>query len=301
MNSSYAYLRCNGLAEKRAGPALTAALLERLMSGDVTNPALTSLKIAQLEVALFRLGSGRPVLYLHPGVGFSRLESWLPMLAGRGYQTTVPSHPGFGASARPDDFKTVEDLAYFYLDFIKQQSLKDVILIGSSFGGWIAAEIAVRTTASLRAVVLVDTVGVRFGERDQVDITDIYMMSDEDFLRAAYANPAAGVRNYESATEDERLIAVRDRISLCQYGWSPYMNNPRLKRWLHRIDVPTLCIWGRNDGIVSVEYGTKVAREIPNSEFVVIEGAGHFPQIEQPEEFCKAVDQFVSGLSARAA
>lgn len=246
-----------------------------------------------IELELFRFGRGAPILFLHPGPGFQPDEPWIALLAQAGYEIIVPSHPGFGKSALPDDFKTVDDLAYFYLDFIKAQGLSDVTLIGSSFGGWIASEMAVRSTRDLRAMILVDTLGCRFKDRDEVDIVDVFMMSDEEFAEAAYANPQAGLPRYGEYSEERLEAIARNRVGLAQFGWSPYMNNPRLKRWLHRIDVPTLLLWGERDRIVDLEYGRSFTSRIPGAELKVIQHAGHFPQIEQPELFVRSVSDFV--------
>ena len=91
---------------------------------------------------------------------------------------------------------------------------------------------------------------------------------------------------------------VRGREAFALYGWKPYMHNPRLKRWLHRIDRPTLLLWGAQDGIVSPSYGEGWRQEIPGARLDVISDAGHFPHWEQPEAFVQRLSAFVDGRNA---
>jgi len=91
---------------------------------------------------------------------------------------------------------------------------------------------------------------------------------------------------------------VRGREAFAVYGWKPYMHNPRLRRWLHRIDRPTLLLWGAQDGIVTPDYGEGWRREIPGARLDVVPAAGHFPHWEQPEAFVECLSAFVDGRNA---
>src|SRR5437667_1863631 len=93
-------------------------------------------------------GRGRPLLFLHPGIGIDGSAPALDRLAERA-RVIAPSHPGFGASELPRAFTTVDELSYFYLDLLDQLDLKDTIVVGVSLGAWIAAEIAVKSSARL--------------------------------------------------------------------------------------------------------------------------------------------------------
>jgi pimeloyl-ACP methyl ester carboxylesterase len=94
-------------------------------------------------------------------------------------------------------------------------------------------------------------------------------------------------------SDDELIVHHRNWEALCLYGWHPYMYNPHLRRWLGRIAVPTLLLWGASDRIVTPAYGRAYADSIPGSRFEVIEGAGHYPEIEQPEAFVERVAAFL--------
>lgn len=252
------------------------------------------------ETEIRTCGSGRPILYLHSGDGIARELPFLNQLASLG-SVIAPSHPGFGKSRRPDDFKSIEDLAYFYLDFLKVARLLDVTIIGSSFGGWIACEIAMRSTEHLRDIVLIDTVGARFSDKHKSDIADIYMLDDTEYLEHAFFNPEIGKLDIANSSEKDLLVHSRNRVALCQYAWSPYMHNPRLERWLHRIDIPALCIWGAADRIVDTAYGRHFASQLPHCEIAIVENAGHFPQVEQPAEVMHLLNRFLKSGHGPAA
>src|SRR4051794_27822051 len=110
--------------------------------------------ISGLAIELLDKGDGPTILLLHPGDGFDPEGAFIRELT-RQFKVIAPSHPGFGASDLPRHFRNVDDLAYFYLDLLEERNLKDILLVGVSFGGWIASEIAVRNTSRLSGLVLV--------------------------------------------------------------------------------------------------------------------------------------------------
>jgi pimeloyl-ACP methyl ester carboxylesterase len=246
------------------------------------------LTVSGVELAIEERGSGRPLLFLHAGEGLAPERPWLDLLA-KTHRVVAPWHPGFGASALPDWIGTVDDLAYLYLDLARQLELKDAILVGACFGGWIAAEMAVRNTSAFSRIVLAAPLGIKVGNREQRDIADMHSMTREDYLPLAWADPAKGKFDPAALSDDDLKALIRGREALALFGWKPYMHNPRLKRWLHRIDKPTLLLWGDRDRIVTPAYGEAWTREIPGSRIEVIADCGHFPAWEQPEEFVKRI------------
>ena len=78
------------------------------------------------------------------------------------------------------------------------------------------------------------------------------------------------------------------------FAWSPYMYDPKLASRLHRIQVPTLVLWGASDRIASPDYGRAYSKLIAGAQFELIEGAGHYPHIERPELFTRKIVEFVS-------
>jgi pimeloyl-ACP methyl ester carboxylesterase len=248
-----------------------------------------SLTVSGVTLDIQDRGTGRPLLFLHAGEGLRPDLPWIDKLA-QTHRVIAPSHPGFGASALPDWFGTVDDIAYLYLDLIRAMDLKDVVLVGACFGGWIAAEMAVRNTAALSRLVLVAPLGIKVGGHLDRDITDMHAITRADLMRKAWADPAKGEIDYTKLSDTELAGVARGRESLALFGWKPYMHNPRLRRWLHRIDIPTQLIWGDRDGIVSTTYGEAWRAEIPNATMRVIQGAGHYPHWEQPDAFADALN-----------
>jgi pimeloyl-ACP methyl ester carboxylesterase len=249
--------------------------------------AVSIIPIQGIDLQVERGGVGPPLLLLH---GLDGPSGYLPFFQRLTQQFDViaPIHPGFAGSAIPEHFDGMEDLVYLYLDLLDILALQQVILVGLSIGGWAAAEIAVRNTSRLAQIILVDAVGIKPGDRDTRDIADIFGQAAPDVTRLLFHDPARSpVLTELSEAELTRLAA--NRIALALYTWDPYMHNPKLKYRLHRIDVPTILIWGAHDGLVPVAYAEAYRDLIPGARLVVIPAAGHLPQVEQPEAFVNHV------------
>ena len=244
---------------------------------------------ASLEA--FTAGSGRPLLYLHGEDYFEQTKPFLAQLARR-FRVIAPRHPGFGESPR-GEFRNVDDLAYLYLDLMDRLELKDVVLVGSSLGGWIALEAAARSGERLGRLVLIGASGVKFGGREDRDFQDIFGSSDEDIRRWMFADPARWVPDYGKLPPEAVEAVARDRQAAAIYCWRPYMHNPTLGRWLHRVRTPSLVLWGEKDGFATTQHGERLAAALPNARLQVVRNAGHYPQIEQLDETVGAVESFI--------
>jgi len=151
----------------------------------------------------------------------------------------------------------------------------------------------VRSTARFSHLVLVDPLGIKISGREERDIADMHALPRAEYLKLAWADPAKGDLDFTNLPESELAAIVRGREAFALYGWKPYMHNPRLKRWLHRIDLPTLLLWGAEDRIVTPAYGEGWRRAIPGAQLQIIPQAGHFPHWEQPEAFVERLSNFV--------
>jgi pimeloyl-ACP methyl ester carboxylesterase len=244
---------------------------------------------------LMRGGAGEPLLVLH-GAGGGR--DWLPFmdkLAER-FEVIVPEHPGFGASDMPDWLDTVGDLAYFYLDLIAQLGLRDVHLIGESIGGWIAAELAVRDCGPLASLTLVSAAGIHV---DGAARGDIFMWSPETLIRNLFHDPAFAERMLAEPPSDEAVTTqVKNRLTTAKLAWHPRLHNPHLRKWLHRIAVPTLVVWGEHDRILPPAYGEAWRDLIPGARLKVFADCGHLPQIEKADDFVGLVTGFIAERAA---
>ena len=251
------------------------------------------IQIGDVSLEMRTAGEGPPLLFLHGGDYFTQNQGFLERLAQR-WRVMTPRHPGFGGSERPDGFRSVHDLAYLYLDLLDRQRLTEVALVGSTFGGWIALEMCARSVERIGRLVLIDALGIKFGGREQRDIADIYALPADEVQRRTFFDPSAASPDYAQIDDAEAASIASDRAATALYGWRPYMHDPGLRRWLHRVRVPTLVVWGQSDGIVAPDYGQKLCQSLPDARFELIPEAGHYPQIERPAAVADAIERFTS-------
>lgn len=257
-----------------------------------SGPGAGRMTVHGIELEVVRRGTGHPILMLHGMQNVDQRARFLDPL-GRRAEIIAPSHPGFGNSLRPDGFETVYDLVHLYLGVIETLGYEKLTLMGFSFGGWVAAEIAAKCCHRLDGLILVDALGIKISDRETPDILDIFNTHPDEVRRRTWHDPEKWAPDFNAMSDEELVVRVRNWDALCLYGWSPYMYNPQLKRWLARIRVPTLALWGAADGIVKPSYGRAYGELIPGARFATIEQAGHHPEIEQPEAFVDRVVEFL--------
>jgi pimeloyl-ACP methyl ester carboxylesterase len=245
-----------------------------------------------LQLQIERRGKGPPLLLLAGEEGLEREAPFLDELA-KIYEVIIPSPPGFGRSTRPDWITGPDDIAYMMLDVVNGLALRNLPVVGFSFGGWIAAEMATKDDNFISKLVLAGAYGIKTGKPTDREIADVWLLSAEEVMALKWHDPAKGRRDFKSMPEDKLSIVARDRETFARFGWEPYLHNPKLKHRLHRIKVPTLLIWGENDGIVTPKYGEAYRRLIPGARLVTIPQAGHLPQIEQPQAFLAELNKFL--------
>jgi len=252
----------------------------------------TLIHVSGMDIELERRGRGQPLLLLYGEEGLEPEAPFIDELA-KHFEVFIPSPPGFGSSERPDWISNIDDISYIYLDLVEKLALKNVPVVGFSLGGWLAAEIATKDDSFISRLVLVDAYGVKPGGPYDRDIADFWCLHPSEVLKLKWHDPEKGKRDFPSMPEEKLTIIARNVESLARFCWEPFMHNPKLKRRLHRIKVPTRLIWGEHDGIVTPAYGKAYADAIPGAILQVIPGAGHFPQLEQPETFMAALREFL--------
>ena len=245
-----------------------------------------------IDLQVVRRGAGAPLLLLHGGDGSQGHLPFLQRLAER-FDVIAPTHPGFAGSPVPEHFDALADLVYLYLDLLDVLDVRDVVLAGFSMGGWVAAELAVRNTTRLAQLLLVDAVGIKPGDRDTRDIADIFGLPAPAVAKLLF-HDLSKAPDLSTMTDAQVTVLAADRIAHALYTWDPYMHNPKLRYWLHRITVPTLLIWGASDGVVPVTYAEAYRAMIPGAQLVVIPEAGHLPHVEQPELLLQHVLSFTA-------
>ena len=114
--------------------------------------ATTELDLGGVPLTIDQRGSGQPVLLLHGGGGPQSVTAFAQLLAdSRPARVITPVHPGFGGTPRPDSLATIGGLADLYASLLAELDLRDVIVVGNSIGGWIAAELALRAAGRIGA------------------------------------------------------------------------------------------------------------------------------------------------------
>jgi pimeloyl-ACP methyl ester carboxylesterase len=249
------------------------------------------------QIDVTEIGKGRPILFLHPGIGLRGAEPFLKQLSTAG-RVIAPAHPGFHTSPL-GGFTSVDDISYLYLSLLEGLD-EPAIVVGSSMGGWIALEMAVKSTANMAGMVLVDSVGVRFNTRETPDFGDLYGETTAELHKRIYHDPKVAQIDYPSTPEPELEIIARNREAEARFCWSPYLHSPGLAKRLYRANVPTLVVWGDSDTFAPVAYGQRLAKALPNASFETISKAGHFPHIEQPKELVARIERFAAALPKKS-
>ena len=248
--------------------------------------------VNDVRLEIVERGEGRPLLWLHGEEGLDPRAAFLDRLGAHG-QVLAPSHPGFGHSPDAEGIDTVDDLSYLYLDLLAARDLRDVVVIGASLGGWIAAEMAVKCAGRLGGLVLVAPMGIKVGDRETRDIPDIFALHPDEVLRLQYHDPARARLDHSALSDDRLTVIARNREATAFYAWEPYFHDPKLRARLHRIIVPTLLLWGADDRFVAADYyGAAYQEAIPGAGLETIPRAGHFPHLEQPETLVERVRAF---------
>ena len=256
----------------------------------MTEPIATKISVHGCGIALRRAGAGRPLLYLH---GASDTGQWHPCLgdlAAR-HDVIAPEHPGFGASDTPAWLDTIPDLANFYLDLLDQLDIDQVHLVGCDLGGWIAAELAVRNTRRLASLTLVGAAGIHVPGVAQVDP---FLRTDEQRIRDLFHDPARADAMVARARQPEfEDIGLKNQTTTARLIWQPRGYDPHLAKWLHRIDVPTLLVWGANDRVYPPAYAAAYQKLIADAQLAIIADCGHLPHIERRDAFVAALGDFL--------
>ncbi|MGP3968310.1 alpha/beta fold hydrolase [Streptomyces sp. 6N223] len=242
-------------------------------------------------VSLLRGGSGDPVLFLHSAGGAG---TWMPLHAklAEGFDVIAPDHPGFAGSGDFPALEDVQDLAFHYADLIAALGLSSVTVVGTSFGGWIAAELAAYRPALVDKLVLVDPIGLYV---EGAPIGDLFAMSPQEKMATLVADPSKLAGLFPDDPDVDTVLALaRNEASFTRFAWQPFCHDPRLPRMLPRITAPTLVLWGELDALVPVAHGERYAELIPGARLEVLPGVGHAASLECPDELAARISDFVA-------
>ncbi|MEV6877357.1 alpha/beta hydrolase [Amycolatopsis sp. NPDC051128] len=223
----------------------------------------------------------RPYLLLHGGGGVATMTGFADLLTERTHsRVLLPTHPGFGGTPKPAGLTDVKELARVYVALLDRLDLTDVTVVGNSFGGWLAAEIALLDSPRVSGAVIIDGIGI---EVDGHPLTDVSGLSPAEIRAFSFHDPSKAPVPPGGGTGPSP-----DVLALIGYT-GPAMSDPTLAERLGGLHIPVHVVWGESDGIVDPEYGKAYAAAIPLSTFTLLPRTGHLPQVETPEELLGAL------------
>jgi pimeloyl-ACP methyl ester carboxylesterase len=231
-------------------------------------------------------GDGPPLVYLHGPWGLTPDLGFVERLA-REWTVYAPRHPGT-TRGDPDGIHRLDslhDLVVYYAELLDALHLDRITLMGHSVGGMLACELAAAMPPLVQKLVLMDSIGLWLDEHPVRN----WMIMPEDRLREAlFADPAHATAFFTQSTDPEdRADRIWALACTAKFIWP--VPDKGLKRRIHRVNAPTLIIWGAEDGIAPSLYADEFARRIQGARSFCIEGAGHLPHLEQPEAVLHAI------------
>ncbi len=242
-----------------------------------------------VDVLVSDRGEGKTFLLLHGGGGPMTVEAFAELLSTTApARVIVPTHPGFGGTPRPDALSTVPGLARLYAELLDQLDVSDVVVIGNSIGGWIAAEMALGDTRRIQGVAIVDGVGIVVAGHP---IADFFSLRPRELAERSYYDPDRYGIDPAKLPPAALQAMAGNRAAIAVYAGTA-MSDPSLAPRLNGVTVPALVVWGDVDRIADVDYGRALAASIPGATFTVLEHTGHMPQIESLQRLREVILDF---------
>lgn len=248
-----------------------------------------TLSINGVKTVVLSAGRGEPLVFLHGAGTFHGFDFALPW--ANHFRIIIPYHPGFGESGDDPEITETHDYILHYLELFDQLKLDKVRLVGFSLGGWLASEFALEHPHRLHRLVLVAPAGLRVPEHPTADV---FRIPPEELPSYLVVDPKV-LAPYLPKEPDVDFITARYRemTSMARVAWER-PHSLKLPRWLHRVRVPTLLVWGDRDRLIPVEQAQVWARLIPGARVEIIQGAGHLVLDEKPAAVEK-IAEFLGG------
>lgn len=253
------------------------------------------------EIQLRRLGAGSDVVYLHSAAGEGEGLQLLDELATT-FEVLAPMFPGFGESEGIEQIDDMDDAVFHLLDLLDRLSLQQPSVVGMSLGAWMAAELAVRYPDRLRALVLVNPVGLYI---EGAPIKDIFGRKLDELAVDFFADQSHPMAQMMHAMRDADPGSLpfdvvrplfQTMAATARLGWDPYLHDPKLRKRLWRVTVPTLVVHGARDTLVPRVHAETYASEIADARLVDVEGAAHLLALERPQELAVLLRDFLGVL-----
>lgn len=258
------------------------------------SPRTTFVEVAGKKTQLTVGGQGRPLLYLHSAGGETE---WTPLheRLAEHFEVYLPAHPGFSLSEGLDQIDHMGDLVWHYVDLLAHLGLERVPVVGFSLGAWIGVELAILRPTLVDRLVMIAAAGLHVPGAPMAEL----FIDDLDKMRRLIffdpSDPAADLFMPASLEDPKILMWLRAREATARVGWNPYLHNPKLSGHLHRVQCPTLIVWGREDKLIPLAHGRYYADHIPGARLEVFDRCGHMAPFEKTDETVRCVREFVGG------
>lgn len=259
-------------------------------------PEERTVELAGGAIHLLTAGSGQDVLVLHHDIGPLGWTAFHAALARR-FRVHAADLPGFGESPRAEWARHPRDLAALMLAAARRRGLRDYLLVGLGFGGWVAAEMAAVAYPEMAGLVLAAPAGIR---PDEGFILDQVMEEPIAYVSAGFNDEAVFAAHFPDPREralKSRLDVCRETV--CRLTWKPYMYSLELPQLLREAHLPVTVVWGEADAVIPPGCAAAWARALPDCTVRRIPGAGHFLDLEYPDRLAEIVAERSAVLTAK--
>jgi len=265
---------------------------------------LRTLDVDGVRIRHLRVGEGVPLVYLHSAFGEVGGLPVFTALARAGFEVHAPELPGFGHSDAVTSWQSIADVVFTLRRILDRLDVGPAVLVGSSLGGWLAAEIAVWFPERVRALALLSPLGLRI---DGAPIFEIFGASDDVLLpRLLAGSPALAEHLGEALARPAGTDPDPDPLALplhlframeatARIGWNPYLHDPRLPERLGLIGAPAVVVRGDRDGILPRAHASAYASAIRGARLAELPDCGHLPALERPAEIVALVEALLGG------
>lgn len=262
-----------------------------MRTADQPTKSVETLRFDGGTISMQRGGMGQPLVFLHAAGGAGAWTDFHGRLAQR-FEVFAPDHPGFGESDELPDVEDIDDLVYHYLEVMDRYGLDRPAVVGASFGGWIAAELAVHSPERVGPLALLSPAGLRIPEHP---VADLFFMTPDEQVRTLFSDPTAAADLFPDDPDVEDILhAYRDQTALARFGWVPFLANPKLERRLSRVNSPSLIVWPDDDRLIPIAHGHRYVERIPGAELRTVESCGHALYFERPDAVADVVLDFLT-------
>jgi pimeloyl-ACP methyl ester carboxylesterase len=248
-----------------------------------------TLAVNGVQTVVLSAGRGAPLVYFHGAGTLTRFDFALPWT--KDFEVIVPFHPGFGESADDPGVTEIHDYVLHYLELFAALGLKRVRLVGQSMGGYIAAKLASEHGYLVEKLALVCPIGVPIPATPTVDFLSV----PPDELPALLAADPQAVIKHLPAQPTEAFVAERMKegatASRLGLGTAPY--DSKLPRYLHRITMPTMLVWGKQDSLTPTAQHATWAKLLPRAKVALFDG-GHLV-LDESADSVAAIQTFMRG------